>query len=391
MHCYHFTSPTPALVSHSYRLPDKNEIPHTAMDNNLLSTKENPLVSIIIVNYNGRNVIGKCLEGVSNQTYTNCEILVVENGSRHTSIDIIEQSFPRVTVLPLNHNRGYGGGCNYGATYAKGDFFVFLNNDTCAEPEWLEHIVKPALKDPNVGLVGCKVTRLRVGRLDSAGAIIEYPTGQGYPRGYLSPRIDSFNMEEDVCSVAGAAFLIRANLFRELGGLDSSFFLYAEETDLCWRARMMGHRVVYAPNALIDHFGSHCLGRGSTKMIAFQTRNRIISCLRNLGKKGLLKLLVVETVNALMILIGVLLFKDYLEYGKAYFRGLLGVRSRFRRALEKRALLQRRRVVSDKGLDFKEVTIHEMLARYLKLSTSGQTTLFGSTGSDSPDMHSDHP
>ena len=116
-----------------------------------------PLVSVIIVNWNGLSHLPDCLGSLSEQTFRDFEVILVDNGSVDESVSFVEEHYPWVKLVPLNENTGFSGGNNHGLQHAVGDYIVTLNNDTRVEPDWLEVLVKTADTHPDAGMVGCRI------------------------------------------------------------------------------------------------------------------------------------------------------------------------------------------------------------------------------------------
>ena len=134
-----------------------------------------PLVSVIIVNYNGKMLLKQCLPSLLQTDYPSYEIIVVDNGSSDGSIKFVKENFPTVKVIQLNKNYGYTGAVNSGVKYAKGELLAILNNDITVERTWLKELVKVILEKPNAGSVAPK--KLLMGHpqiLDGAGGELTY-------------------------------------------------------------------------------------------------------------------------------------------------------------------------------------------------------------------------
>jgi GT2 family glycosyltransferase len=181
-------------------------------------------------------------------------------------VGYVEKRFPWVKVLALDKNYGYTGGNNRGVKFAKGDFVVFLNNDTEVDKEWLRELVNVALLDDKIAICGSKVFFMKEkGHTQYAGGFLNLVGGTlFYPFHGHNPQRDFYL----VGSICGASFLIRKKSFEILDGFDEDFFMYSDENDLCIRAWIYGYRVAYVPCSVVYHFagGSSVGSEGKPKL-----------------------------------------------------------------------------------------------------------------------------
>jgi GT2 family glycosyltransferase len=208
--------------------------------------------SIIIPLFNGESYITRCLEAVKAEIEDGDEVLIVDNASTDQSVSLVKNNFSWAQLIQLPENIGFAAGCNRGAEQAKGEFLLFLNQDTLVQPGWLVNLLNPYLADPSIGLVTSKLLLMdQPGKINLTGQIVHF-TGLAFQRGWLASA-DSYTEPGPVQSVSGAAFAIRHSLWSQLGGFDDRFFTYYEETDLCWRATRLGFHSWYEPNAQVLH------------------------------------------------------------------------------------------------------------------------------------------
>ena len=234
--------------------------------------------SVIIVNYNGGDELWHCLASAVSSVPTGSEVIVIDNASTDASAEAIERDFPHVRLIRSRTNLGFGGGNNLGAQSARGKFLVFLNPDTRVAEGWLAALLAPFEADPHVGLVTAKVLlAAQPDRINTCGNAVHL-TGLTLCRGMGFPK-SAFEMAEEVDAVSGAAFAIRRDLFEALGGFDEDFFLYLEDTDLSWRARLAGWRCWYAPDSVVFHDYTLRISPGK---VFYQERNRYLMLLKNL-------------------------------------------------------------------------------------------------------------
>lgn len=206
-------------------------------------------VSVVVVAYRSGRALLSCLDSIR-ENDPDCEIVLVDNGGGGPEIDAAEAS-GRVTLVRPPENVGFGAGCNLGAAVARGDALVFINPDAVLAPGALRQLVSP-LEDSAIGIVTGNVRMLdRPDMLHAAGTTV-HVSGLGWSRGYGGERSGSRGLG-DVPGPCGAAMAMRAEVFRRVGGFHDEFFLYMEDVQLGWRARMLGLRVVVNPAAVAYH------------------------------------------------------------------------------------------------------------------------------------------
>ena len=237
-------------------------------------------VSVIIVNWNGLGWLDGCLDALRHQEVPAFEIIVVDNASSDGSADHVRSSHPDVRLIALSDNRGFAGGNNAGAAGARSDYLVFLNNDTRVRRGWLQALIDVAERDPSVGLVTSQIVYMdEPDVVDSAGDGY-LRAGGGFKHFHGLPAASASSSRE-VFGACGGAFLIRRALFEALEGFDEDFFMVYEDVDLSYRARLLGARVIYAHDAVVEHAGSGSLGRVSDRAVFFGQRNLEWTWLKN--------------------------------------------------------------------------------------------------------------
>lgn len=243
-----------------------------------------PLVSIILVNYNGADVVLDCLRSLAQFLHTiPHETIVVDNASQDGSPDLIAQQFPWVKLIRQGENRGFGAGNNAGAKVAQGNFLLLLNTDTCLTCDLLPPLVQAMADHPDVGIIGPKLLNLDGSlQLSTAWAISvmgEYKTLRQH-KDYAqadrrSPLDAKFAHAHTVDVVVGAAFFIRKALFDTLNGFDETFFMYCEESDLCQRAQYLGWKVLYLPEVTVIHHRGYSTNKQSALMAIAYRRSQL--------------------------------------------------------------------------------------------------------------------
>ena len=246
-----------------------------------------PLISIVILNWNGKEQLPLCIQSVRRQTYPNVEIIIVDNDSTDGSAQCVKTAFPNLRVIINRKNLGYGGGNNRGIQEARGEYIFILNNDTEIERECVEWLWKCMEGQENIGIATPKILFYdRRDTIDAAGLTI-YPDGLSIGRGHLEPQ-GKYSQREEVFAGSGCASLFRRKMLDEIGLFDEDFFAYAEDTDLGWRARLAGWRAYYVPEAIVYHHHSKQFGTYSSTKAFLVERNRIWVALKNFPLRFLL-------------------------------------------------------------------------------------------------------
>jgi GT2 family glycosyltransferase len=238
------------------------------------------LASVIIPNWNGAAHLPACLGSLRKQTFSDYQVIVVDNGSTDDSLDLLTCDYPYVEVIALPRNLGFAGGCNAGLREAKGEVLVILNNDTEVEPTWLAELLSALEQHPEAGMATPKV-RLwdDRARLHTTG---DYVRTNGIPdsRGVWQIDEGQYDHETYVFGAAGVAPAYRLAMLDDIGLFDADFVSYCEDVDLSWRAQLAGYRCVYAPRAVLYHKVS-ATGRGTIRSFRV-ARNTIWTLVKNL-------------------------------------------------------------------------------------------------------------
>lgn len=236
---------------------------------------EPPLVSVIIVNWNGAAYLPACLDSILAQSYANLEIIVVDNASTDASASLLRGYGSRLRVIENPVNLGFAGGNNVGIRAAKGAYIALINNDAVADRRWVEALARAAEADPGIGMCASKIYLSGPGRvLDSAGLLLSRD-GIGRGRGRLEPDRDEFGREAEGLLPSGCAAFYRRAMLDDVGLFDEDFFAYCEDSDLGLRGMIAGWRSRYVPAAIVTHAYSASTAPYSSFKAFHVERNRI--------------------------------------------------------------------------------------------------------------------
>ncbi len=212
-----------------------------------------PLVSVVIPNWNGAHHLPVCLDALQAQTYPRIEIILVDNGSTDGSQTLVENQYPEVHWLGLESNLGLTGGNNTGFRAAGGELLISLNNDTEADPRFVEALVTALVSHPEAGMVAAKMMLF-----DQRDTIHSAGDGYGvdgipFNRGVWQQDQGQFDEPGWIFGGCGGAVAYRRAMLDTTGLFDESFFMYCEDVDLNWRAQLAGWRCWYTPDAIVYH------------------------------------------------------------------------------------------------------------------------------------------
>ncbi|MFH1413464.1 MAG: glycosyltransferase family 2 protein, partial [Candidatus Omnitrophota bacterium] len=232
-----------------------------------------PLVSIVVVNYNGRQYLKKCFRALSKLNYpgNKIEILMVDNCSDDDSVNLVKKNFPKVKILKNDINN-YARANNLGAKKAKGDFIAFINNDVQVHKNWLVELINVMHREKRLGIAGGKILFID-GRIHSTGHE-EYPNFCWGDRGFRHEDKGQYENVEEVPSLCGAAVLFRKSCLDQIGLFDEDFIMYLEDVDMCFRCTRDNWKVLYVPKSIAKH---HFRGTSSAESARyFSERNRLL-------------------------------------------------------------------------------------------------------------------
>lgn len=248
-----------------------------------------PKVSIVIVTYNGKELLEKFLPLVASLRYPNYEVIIVDNASKDGTGIFLKVYYPNFRLVEACKNYGTAEGSNIGARTAKGDYLFFISNDMELDKEILKYMIERMLDDKRIGVCTCKMRRItekgeKLSIIDSIGADLDI---FGFPasRGINQPDNGQLDYFSEVFFSFGGAMLIQKKIFMKAEGYDSEFFTLADDIDLCWRVRLLGYKVVAEPKALLYHRVSATLGSFSRSQKRFMSeRNTLRTLLKNYSK-----------------------------------------------------------------------------------------------------------
>jgi len=200
-------------------------------------------ISIVIVNFNGAHLLKGCINSIlsSHIAQQKLEIIVVDNASKDTSLDLLQSAYPQVKCIANEQNKGFSKANNQGAKIAQGKWLFLLNNDTLLSPTALESLLKFAEAQPDAGIIGPQ---------------LYYPDGRKQPQGSSLSQFQFWGKQvRKVNFLSGAAMFCLRQRYLEVGGLDENYIFYNEDVDLCKTMQKKGYPLYFLPEIKIVHFG----------------------------------------------------------------------------------------------------------------------------------------
>ncbi len=317
-------------------------------------------VSIIIPHYNNFSIIDQCLKSLQKLVYKNIEIIVIDNNSYDDSFDKIKNNYKNVILKKSPKNLGYAGGCNLGASFATGNYLLFLNNDTIQNPDFLNHMVKSLDENDKIASVQPKIKNFENKDLfDYAGACGGYIDYLIYPfcRGRVFDTIEKDNMQyeesKDVFWTSGTCFLTRKSIFINLDGFDEKLFAHMEEIDFCWKCNLADYKCIINPQSIIYHHGGKTLDYDSPYKKYLNHRNSLILLLSNYEFLNVVKIFPLRLLLEVISSIKDLLSLKPLHFISHYLSILSLLNLPY--ILKKRVVVKKIRVLSDSSLFNKKI------------------------------------
>lgn len=248
-----------------------------------------PKVSIIILNWNGKKWLEQFLPSVSATTYSNHEIILVDNGSTDDSIAFTKSNFPNIRIIALDKNYGFTLGNNLALPHIDSPYYVLLNSDVEVTPNWLEPLVEKMESDEKIAAIQPKIRKFaQKTHFEYAGAAGGYLDKFAYPfcRGRVFDTLEEdkgqYEDAQEIFWATGACCMVRKKVSDEMGLFEPSFFAHMEEIDFCWRAKNWGYKIYCEPKSIVYHVGGGTLPQGNPRKTFLNIHNSLAMMYRNL-------------------------------------------------------------------------------------------------------------
>lgn len=253
--------------------------------------------AVVILNWNGKKYLKKFLPFTIKHTTDDAEIVVADNNSDDDSVLFLKENFPSVTLIENDENGGFAKGYNDALQHVNADYYVLLNSDIEVTPHWLDPLVNFMDNHPEAAVCQPKIkSYFQKDHFEYAGAAGGFIDKYGYPfcRGRLFDTIEIDNCQyddpTDIFWATGACMVVRANVYRNLGGLDNDFFAHMEEIDFCWRCKNQGYAIKYIPESTVYHVGGGTLPKNNPFKTYLNFRNNLSLLFKNQSPQSFQKI-----------------------------------------------------------------------------------------------------
>lgn len=305
-----------------------------------------PKVAVLVLNYNGKQHLHECFSSLRTQTYPNFEVFLLDNCSRDNSVEFVKDNFPWVKLVRFEKNFGFAGAYNRALSDLSVDFVVFLNNDVRVEPNWLSELMSGISGDASVAIAGSRVCVYgHPDVLQFDGGKIS-PIGSGFELGRFDSVCNGNSVNKYVGYVSGGSMVVRKSFFLGIGGFDEDYFAYDEDSDVCLRTWLYGHKVLYVPSSVVYHKIGSSFKRFKATREFLSEKNRFQSMIKNFQTKNLIKGL---SLSAAYIPYQVIRFLRVRKpvYLLSLFRAYYWLLKNFPNLVKKRYHIQARRKIGD--------------------------------------------
>lgn len=247
-----------------------------------VQTSEDPLIEIVIPNWNGMEMLSHCLGSIRQQTFTNYSVTVVDNGSTDGSLAMLSEKFPEVRVIPIDYNSGFSVAVNRGIVDSSAPWILLLNNDMEVPPACLEQLVSGFKKYKNYDYFALKMMSFSQRDIVDGAGDAFLRGGVGYRLGTLEKDNMKYSVSRQTYGACAGAALYSKGFFQKVGLFDEDFFAYLEDVDLNLRALRKGVRCVFLSDAIVYHIGSATSGsKINETTIRLSTRNNLAVIIKN--------------------------------------------------------------------------------------------------------------
>lgn len=309
-------------------------------------------IAVVILNWNGRNLLEKFLPSVIEHSRGEADIYVADNNSEDDSVSFLQKTFPDVQIVQNQTNGGFAKGYNDALSKIDADIYALVNSDIEVTENWLTPIKKAFQNDESLAILQPKLLDFKdKEKFEYAGAGGGFVDFMGYPfcRGRIFMELETdegqYNDIHSIFWASGACFFIKAPIYHELNGFDESYFAHQEEIDLCWRVQNQGYKIAYVGESEVYHVGGATLRESSPHKTFLNFRNSLFTIAKNVPKR-----FVVLVILLRLILDGVAGIKFILELRPVHTWAIIKAHLSFYRHLP--SMLKKRRDLSFKQTNY---------------------------------------
>lgn len=323
-----------------------------------MNNREEMKVAIIIVSWNAKEYLEKCLSSIFKQTYSNFDVIFVDNGSTDGSVEYVRTTFPVVKLLPMDQNYGFAKANNIGIETAlneKAVHLVLLNSDTIVDDNFLKELVVAAESDNTIGCCQPKMLSIDNPRIIDAIGISLTKKGIAFQIGYDEKDLGQYDESIEVFGANAGAVLYKSEMLIQIGLFEEECFIYYEDVDLALRARLAGWKCLYVPKAVVYHKHSITFGKHSPFKNYLLTRNQYYYVIKDLPLKMVFRFLIQKKIKILGLMLGMALQLTFFnlkgfQSKASIFKGHIHGIKNLPKMLHKRMEIQSKRVISDEEL-----------------------------------------
>jgi GT2 family glycosyltransferase len=250
---------------------------------------KSPSVAVVILNWNGKELLEQFLPGVVKTIYSNLQIIVGDNASTDDSINFLKTNYPQVSIIQNSANYGFAEGYNKILEQVQADYYILLNSDVAVPQNWIEPVIALMESDDQIAAAQPKIKwHHDINKFEYAGAAGGYMDLHAFPfcRGRLFHTVEAdngqYNDSQEIFWASGAAFFVKSKNWKEVGGLDPDFFAHMEEIDVCWRLKNLGYKIVYCADAEVYHVGGGTLDANNPYKTFLNFRNNLFIMQKNM-------------------------------------------------------------------------------------------------------------
>lgn len=307
------------------------------------------LASVIIPNWNGKNLLEDCLVSLDRQTYREFEIIFVDNGSTDGSLDYVQDNFPKVRIVKLEKNFGFAKAINEGVKRSGAEYVIFLNNDTEADEDFIKSLVECADSHQEVISVNPKLLNFYDRKIIDGVGILINEVGQARSIGWQEKDLGQYEKEQYIFGATGGASLFRRADFIKAGLFDENYFMYSEEVDFAFRAQFKGYKSIFCPRALVFHKHKATAKKFPARVEYWQFKNMTQTIIKDFPARILFKNW--RWLKAVLVHLNTIFYE--LRQGNFWvpFMADLWILFHLPQLLDKRRKIQRSRKVPDEYIE----------------------------------------
>jgi len=248
-----------------------------------------PSVAVVILNWNGKDLMARFLPSIVKSQYNNLRLIVGDNASTDGSVEFLQNNYPEITVIQNDKNYGFAEGYNRVLEQVDATYYILLNSDVEVPENWIRPEIAAMEADERIAAAQPKIKwqkdKSKFEYAGAAGGFLDvnaFPFCRGRIFNVIETDLGQYNDNKEIFWASGAAFFIKRKQWRESGGLDADLFAHMEEIDLCWRLKNLGYKIVFCPGAEVYHVGGGTLGGENPYKLLLNFRNNLMIMQKNL-------------------------------------------------------------------------------------------------------------